>query len=408
MSHVPVAITGYGCVSSIGNSATEMLESLRAGKAGIGPLQFDRGLDRLHVKIGAQANSFDATEHFEAAQLNVLDRFAQFAMVAAREAVTLSGLDKADIASPRTAVVLGTGIGGANTMDDAFFEFYGKNGRRFNPLTVPRLMTNAAASQVSMEMGARGITFTACSACASSNHAVSLGLALIRAGLADRVITGGSEACLTPAVMRAWEFLRVLSPTPCSPFSKGRVGLVLGEGAGIVVLERLDAAKARGATIYGKLAGAGMNSDADDLLRPNVDSAAEVMRLALADADIAPEAITYINAHGTGTITNDVTETEAVRKVFGNHADVLAMSSTKSMHGHALGGVSAIELVATLLAIQHDFLPPTVNWKEPDPLCDIDCVPNTSRPAEIGVALSNSFAFGGLNSVLCITNPDYD
>jgi nodulation protein E len=183
--------------------------------------------------------------------------------------------------------------------------------------------------------------------------------------------------------------------------------MVLGEGAGIVVLERLDAAKARGATIYGKLAGAGMNSDADDLLRPNAASAAEAVRLALADGGIAPEAVTYINAHGTGTITNDITETEAVRKVFGSHADVLAMSSTKSMHGHALGGAGAIELVTTLLAIQYGFLPPTVNWKESDPLCDIDCVPNVSRPAEIEIALSNSFAFGGLNSVLCVTNPDY-
>lgn len=407
MPHPPVAITGYGCVSAIGNSAGEMLESLRAGKSGIGPLQFERDLDRLHVKIGAQALNFDPTEHFEADQLNVLDRFAQLALVAAREAVALSGLDEADVASSRTAVVLGTGIGGANTMDDAFFNFYGERRRRFNPMTVPRLMTNAAASQVSMALGARGVAFTTCSACASSNHAVAMGLALIRGGLADRVITGGSEACITPAVVRAWEVLRVLSPTHCSPFSKGRVGMVLGEGAGIVVLERLDAAKARGATIYGKLAGAGMNSDADDLLRPNAASAAEVVRLALADAGIAPEAVTYINAHGTGTITNDITETEAVRKVFGSHADVLAMSSTKSMHGHALGGVGAIELVATLLAVQHGFLPPTVNWKEPDPLCDIDCVPNASRPAEIEVALSNSFAFGGLNSVLCVTNPDY-
>ena len=407
MSGPDVVITGYGCVSALGNNAEDMRDALVAGRSGISPLTLDRDSERLQVKIAAQVRGFDPAERLPKARLPFLDPFAQFALAACLEAVEQSGLEETDLRSHRTSVILGTGIGGVSTQDNAYHTFYGEQKKRLDPMTIPRAMPNAAASQISMELGATGPSFTVSSACASSNHAVATGLGLIRAGLADRVITGGSEACITPASLRSWEILRVLSPIPCSPFSKGRTGMVLGEGAGIVVLERADLASARGATVYARLAGVGMSSDAGDLLRPDPAGAGAAIRAALEDAGLPAEAVDYINAHGTGTVTNDIVETAAVRAEFGSHADRITMSSTKSMHGHALGGGAALELVATILAMQHGFLPPTINWKGSDPKCDIDCVPNQSRKAQTGVALSNSFAFGGLNAVLCLTHPDF-
>ncbi len=407
MNGPSVVITGYGAICALGNNAGQMHQSLRQARTGISELQLPRDLDRLQVNIAAQVRGFDAASCLPEKRLPFLDLFAQYALAACLEAVKQAGLEDADLRSHRTCVILGTGIGGAVTQDNAFYAFYAERSKRLDPMTIPRLMPNAAASQISMELGATGPSFAVCSACASSNHAAAIGLGLIRAGLADRVITGGSEACITPAGMRSWEILRVLSPVPCSPFSKGRTGMVLGEGAGIVILEREELAAARGAKVYARLAGVGMSSDAGDLLRPDPAGAGAAIKTALDDAGLSADAVDYINAHGTGTVTNDIVETEAVRTILGKRADHIAMSSTKSSHGHALGGGGGLELVATILAMQHKFLPPTLNWKGEDPKCDIDCVPNESRDAEIGVALSNSFAFGGLNAVLCLTHPDF-
>jgi nodulation protein E len=323
-------------------------------------------------------------------------------VVAAREAVANSGLTPAEIAGPRTAVILGTGIGGITTLNDGFYQRYALGKRRIDAATIPRAMPNASASHVSIEFGVTGPGFAVCSACSSANHAMGLALSMVRSGMVDRAITGGSEANLNYANINAWEALKVLTPDFCRPFSRGRNGMSLGDGAGILVIERLDLARARGATIHAELAGSGCSSDAGDLLRPDANGAATAIRNALADGGLAPEDIDYINAHGTGTLLNDPVETAAIRAVFGAHADKLAVSSTKSMHGHALGAAGAIEMVATILALRHQVAPPTVNWLERDPKCDLDYVPNEARAMPIRAAVSNSFAFGGLNAVLAV------
>jgi nodulation protein E len=397
-----VAITGYGCVSALGNDATAFREALFAGRSGIGPLRLARDDPRLQVRIAAQVKDFDPNALLPPARVPFLDPFAQYALVAAGEAVRLAGLTPEALAGPRTAVILGTGVGGAWTQDDQYYLFYGEKSRRLDPMAIPRLMPNAAASQISMSYGATGPAFTVCSACASSTHAAGLALGLIRSGVVDRVITGGSEACITPGGMRSWELMRVLSPEPCSPFSAGRMGMCLGEGAGVLVLENLAVAEKRGAPVRALLTGFGMTADAGDLLRPDPAGAARAMSLAVADAGIDPSAIGYINAHGTGTVTNDIIETQAIKDVFGEHAAKLMISSSKSMHGHVLGGAGAIELVATVLALEHGVVPPTANWKARDPKCDLDYVPNEARAVKVKAALSNSFAFGGLNAVVCV------
>lgn len=397
-----VAITGYGCVSALGNDAGAFRAALFAGRSGIAPLKLVRDDPRLQVRIAAQVKDFDPAALLPTARVPYLDPFSQYALVAADEAVRHAGLSSEALAGPRTAVILGTGVGGAMTQDDQYYRFYGENSRRLDPMTIPRLMPNAAASQISMTYGATGPAFTVCSACASSTHAAGVALGLIRSGMVDRVITGGSEACLTPGGMRSWEVMRVLSPEPCSPFSAGRKGMSLGEGGAVLVLESLAAAEKRGAPVRALLSGFGMTADAGDLLRPDPAGAARAMALAVADAGIDPADVGYINAHGTGTVTNDVVETQAIKDVFGEHAVKLMVSSSKSMHGHALGGAGAIELVATVLALEHGVVPPTVNWKSRDPKCDLDYVPNEARAARLKAALSNSFAFGGLNAVLCV------
>jgi nodulation protein E len=263
-------------------------------------------------------------------------------------------------------------------------------------------MSNAGASAISMEFGLTGPAFSIASACASANHAIAIAQQLVRSGAADVAITGGAEATITLGTLRGWEAMRIMAPDTCRPFSAGRRGMVLGEGAGIFVLEPLERALARGAPILAELAGTGMSSDASDITLPTVEGPASAMRLALADAGLAPEAIDYINAHGTGTLANDATETKAIRAVFGAHAGKLAVSSTKAMHGHALGAAGGLELAATLLAMQHGVVPPTINYTGADPACDLDVVPNEARPRVIDAALSNSFAFGGLNAVIAL------
>jgi nodulation protein E len=329
-----------------------------------------------------------------------MDKFAQFSLIAAREAVTDANIDWTDNLRKKTCVITGTSIGGQNSQEDIFTALY-KEGKDRAPLfTIPRVMPNAGASQITMQYGITGFAYTVSTACASSNHAIGNAFWMVRNGVCDMAITGGSEIPLSYGFLKAWEALRVVAPDTCRPFSKGRQGMVLGEGGAMLVLESLDNAVARGAKIYGEIIGFGMSSDASHITKPNQAGAEAAMQMALDDARITADQIDYINAHGTGTQVNDAMETAAIKSVFGAHAQSLAASSTKSMHGHALGGTSAIEAVATALALKHQVLPPTANYTEPDPECDLDVVPNQAREGRINFALSNSFAFGGLNAVL--------
>lgn len=398
-----VAITGMGAVSPLGVGAETLWQGLREGRSGIRPLRHpDR--ERLRVKIAAQVpDSFDPGAGIDERILPQLDRTSAFALHAAREAIAQSGLVFDDDGlSLRTAVVVGTGVGGEITHDEQCRRLYADNASRTHPLTIVRLMPNAAASQISIAHGLRGPAYAVASACASANHAIIQAAQMIRYGMVDAAIAGGTEACLSYGALRAWEAMRVLADDTCRPFSANRRGLVLGEGAGIFVLEPLEHARARGACILAELAGTGMSADASDIVMPNPEGAASAMRQALAEAGLAPQDVDYVNAHGTGTLANDATETRAIRLAFSTHADRLAVSSTKSMHGHALGASGALELVATIGSLRDGVVPPTANLDQPDPACDLDYVPDTAREMPVRAALSNSFAFGGLNAVLAL------
>ena len=398
-----VAITGMGAISPLGVGAEALWQGLREGRSAIGPLHHPDA-ERLRVKVAAQVpDSFDPAANIDERTLPMLDRTSEFALHAAREAVAQSGLDfRQGQLGLRTAVIVGTGVGGETTQDEQSRRLYGENAARAHPLTIVRLMTNASASHISIAWGLRGPTFAVASACASANHAIIQAAQMIRWGLADVAITGGTEACLTYGALKAWEAMRVLADDTCRPFSINRRGLVLGEGAGIFVLESMEHAQARGATILAELAGSGMTADATDIVMPSADGAAAAMRQALDDAGLAPHDVDYVNAHGTGTQANDVTESRAIRLAFGAHAERLAVSSTKSMHGHALGASGALELVAVIGALRDSVVPPTANLDQVDPACDLDYVPNVGRPMPVRAALSNSFAFGGLNAVLAL------
>jgi nodulation protein E len=390
-----------GGISALGHNTPAMSTALRNGKSAIGPLTVI-STDELLIRIGAEVSSFDPKAHFDDKHLSLLDRCAQFAMVAAREAIIASGLNFRGELGIRSAAIVGSGVGGMGTLDDNFRRLYAEGAKRFHPLTIPKMMISAAVSHITMENGIRGPAFTVASACASANHAIGTAFQMIRSGAVEAAVTGGTESVFTLGTLKAWEAMRILAPDTCRPFSRGRKGLVLGEGAGMVVLENLEHAKARGADILGEIVGFGMSSDAEDIVLPSLDGATNAMRACLVDSGLSPEEFDHINAHGTGTAVNDVTESRAIRAVFGNHADRLTVSSTKSMHGHALGAAGAVELVATLLAMRDGFTPPTANFVETDPDCDLDYVPNTTRISQINVAMSNSFAFGGLNAVLAV------
>lgn len=398
-----VVITGMGAVSPFGVGADTLWHALRAGQCAIGPLRH-KNAEELRVKIAAQVPaSFNPAQRISERMLPLLDITSQFAVYASYEAIENAGLDftQGDLAT-RTATIIGTGVGGEMTHDEQSYRLYAEKSTRTHPLTIVRLMANAAASQVSIAHGLRGPAFAVASACASANHAIIEAARMIRFGLVDVAVTGGTEACLSYGSLRAWEAMRILSTDTCRPFSANRRGLVLGEGAAVFTLESLDHARARGATILAELAGGGMSADATDIVAPNPDGAASAMRQALADAGLNPADVDYVNAHGTGTQANDVTETRAIHAVFGEHASHLAVSATKSMHGHALGASGALELVGVIGALTEGVIPPTANYDQPDPECDLDCVPNTAREARVKVAISNSFAFGGLNAVLAL------
>jgi nodulation protein E len=393
-----------GCVTALGMGASVLWESTRDGVTGVKALNLPR-LEQQQVKYAAHLSGFTPATALDKRLVDTTDRFTQFALIAAAEAVA-----EAESASPlawgeRSGVIIGSGIGGASTSDDQHYTLYVTKTRN-EPLTIPRVMPNAAASHVSMRYGAKGPCFAVSSACSSASQSIGLGLQAIRAGLIDTCIVGGSEALLTPATFRAWEALRVMTPTLCRPFSKKRNGMVLGEGAAVLLIEAEEAARARGAAPLAELAGYGTSSDAGDIVRPDPGGAARCIELALADAGLRPENIGYVNAHGTGTILNDICETRALAAVFGERLKALHVSSTKPIHGHALGAAGAIELIVTVHALRQQTAPPTINWLEPDPDCIADPVPNEARPAPMRAALSNSFAFGGINACLVVTRYD--
>ena len=397
-----VVITGMGAVTPLGATAAASWAAMREGRSAIGPIT-SLPRETLRFGIAAEVRDFDARAHFDEKRLILLDRVSQFALVAAREAIAQSGIDfQHDGIGENTAVVIGTGVGGEQSHDEASRRLYGENNPRLHPLTIVRLMANAPASHISIEYGLTGPSFATVSACASSNHALAQAFHMVRSGVAAAAVAGGSEACITLGVVKAWEAMRVMADDTCRPFCRQRRGMVLGEGAGIFVLETLERARARGANLLAEFVGAGMSADAGDIVFPSETGAARAMQRALDDAGLAADGIDYINAHGTGTPANDPTESKAIRRVFGAHADGLAVSSTKSMHAHALGAAGAIELVAVIGALRDGVIAPTANFIDADPECDLDVVPNAAREKPVRAALSNSFAFGGLNAVLAV------
>lgn len=396
-----VVITGIGVVSPVGCGLNEFWSALVDGRSGIRAIE-NIPTQRLSTRIAAQVLDFDPNTYFEPKRIGQLDRFSQFAVVAARAAVRDAGLDLDEELALQAATVIGTGSGGQTTIDDSYFKLYGENSTKVYPLTIPRMMMNAAACQITMDLGLKGPAFTTATACASGTHAIGQAFQMVRSGQAPVAIAGGSEASLTVGTLKAWEALRILSNDTCRPFSKNRSGLVLGEGAAILVLETRERAVARGAPIYAELQGFGMSADAVDLISPDPDGAARAIRSALLDARINTEDVDYVNAHGTGTALNDRTETKALRSVFGKHADKLAVSSNKGVLAHGLGCAGALEAAATALALHSQIAPPTANYEEKDPECDLDVVPNVARQIPIRSAISNSFAFGGLNAVLVL------
>jgi len=396
-----VVITGAGTINPLGADVPSTFAAMQEGRCGIGPLEID-DVDRLSIQIGGQIKGYDETNHFNRQQIALYDRFTQFTLLAAREAIGQSGLIFSGELADRSGVVLGTSGGGLNTQDENYRAVYQAGKNRVHPFIVPKLMNNAAASHLSMEWNLRGPSFTVATACASSNHAMGQAFSMVRSGMAKVMVTGGSEAMLCFGGIKAWEGLRVMSRDACRPFSATRNGMVQGEGAGVFVFENYNHAKARGAEILCELVGFAMSSDASDIVMPSKQGAARAIAGAIQDAQLPKEAVGYINAHGTGTAANDKTECAAVADVFGAHADKLMISSTKSMHGHLIGGTGAVELLACIMALKDGIIAPTIGYEEPDPECALDVVPNVAREAQVDVALSNAFAFGGLNAVLAL------
>ncbi|MDA5094779.1 beta-ketoacyl-[acyl-carrier-protein] synthase family protein [Aliiroseovarius sp. KMU-50] len=396
-----VVITGQGSINALGRNVAETLEAMREGRCGISNLEF-QDVERLSIRIGGQIKGYDPEAHFNRQKISLYDRFTQFTMLAAEEALTQSGLSFSGEMATRSGVVLGTSGGGMNTLDENYRSVYEDGKNRVHPFVVPKLMNNAAASHVSMEWNLKGPSFTVATACASSNHAMGQAMQMIRSGMADVMVTGGSEAMLCFGGIKAWEGLRVMSKDACRPFSANRNGMVQGEGAAVFVFEEYEHAKARGAEIIAEVAGFAMSSDAADIVMPSKQGAARAIKGALLDAKLNPEDVCYINAHGTGTAANDKTECAAVADAFGHHADDLMISSTKSMHGHLIGGTGAVELLACIMALRDGVIAPTIGYQEPDPECALDVVPNEAREARVDAVLSNAFAFGGLNAVLAL------
>ena len=402
-----IAVTGLGCVTPLGNSAAETWPALLAGQSGVAQITaFDPS--GLNVRIAAEVKGFDPATVMDRRDVRRTDRFTHLATAAAREAVADARLDIAAYGAERVGVLVGSGVGGLHTLIEQLGVLAKKGARSVSPFTITGMMLNGAAGYISIVYGLRGPSFALASACATGSHTLGEAAAIIRRGQADAMLAGASEAGIVPLAMAAFDNMGALADTArppeqaCRPFDSGRCGFVVGEGAGMVVLERLDLARARGAHIYAEFAGYGASSDAFNMAAPIEDgSGAEAaMRACLADAGLPGESVGYINAHGTGTTVGDVIETRAIKRVFGEHAYRLAVSSTKSMTGHLLGAAGAIEAVFCLLALRDQVLPPTINLENPDPECDLDYVPGRSRPAHFDVAMSNSFGLGGHNAAV--------
>ncbi len=396
-----------GVFASTGKDVESFFANLVEGRSGVRRItQFDPS--SLSVQIGAEVPDYSPTDYFPPKRLELLDRFCQFALIAAREAMQSSGIELTEEERPRFGVVMGTGMGGTQTFESGYYNLYAKHATRLHPFTIPKIMHNAATSQICMEYGAQGPSLATATACSAAGHAIGQAFHLIKFGMADVMLAGGTEAPLSYGMMRSWESVRVLAggngdpSRACRPFSADREGLVLGEGAGILLLEDLDHARKRGAHIYAEIAGYGLSADANHITQPSVDGPVRAVRMALQEAGINPQDVDYVNAHGTGTRLNDATETRVIKEVLKDHARCVAISSTKSMHGHALGAAGGIEMVATVKALERGTIPPTANYSTPDPECDLDYVPNQAREKKLRVAISNSFAFGGLNAVLLV------
>lgn len=398
-----VVVTGLGVVSAIGNDLKTFWESLCAGQHGFREIEL-ADTSTLQFRVGAEVRDLDLETPFDDSVRSLLDRFARLWLLAARQAVEASGIASKDLQD--AAVITGTALGGQTTQDELFVTLYRENKRRLTPFAVPRIMSSSGASQASMELGIEGPGMTISTACSSSNHAIGMAYWMVAHGAAPVALTGGSEAPFSLGHLKAWDAMRVMAPERCRPFSRERKGLVLGEGGAALVLEDLDHARARGAHIHAEVRGFGMSSDAGHITRPSVKGAARAIAASLADSGLNPHEVEYVNAHGTGTLLNDSTESEALASVFGDHAAALLVSSTKSMHGHTLGATGAIEAVVTTLALENGVVPPTAGYLGPDPECPLDVVPNTAREKAIRHAISDSFAFGGLNAVLALSRWD--
>ena len=400
MSARRVVVTGLGVICALGNNTSETWDAVCEGRSGIAPIH-SIDVSELRFRNGAQVFRYDPAKYFEANRAQLLDPFSQFAIIAAREALQDSGITLTPALRENTAIVTGSGLGGQSTLEAGFAKLYQRDqGRVDPPLIIPRAMANAGASQISMEFGITGPAYTVSTACCSANHAIGQAFRMVRDGTVELAIAGASEAPFSFGLLKAFDAMRIISPDTCRPFSKDRRGMILGEGGAMLILEPLAAARARRATIHAEVVGFGMSSDAHHITHLSIDGPVRAMRAALRDARLLPEQVGYINAHGSGTPLNDSIETRAIHELFGAHAERLAVSSTKSLHGHALGATGAMEAVCTILALKNGLLPPTANFTAPGPDCNLDVVPNRARPAKVKFALSNSFAFGGLNAVL--------
>lgn len=395
-----VVITGMGAISALGNGVDALWQGASQGRSGIRRVTLPRNMGN-RISLAGEVPDFDAEAVLGAPPPRSAERHAHFALIAAAEAVAGAGLARDDLAGPRTAAIIGSGVGGIGTMDEGCAEYYGGK-LRLNPWSVPRVMCSSAVSHVSIAHGITGPTFGVTSACASATQSVGIAAMMISAGVIDRALAGGAEACISPAVMRAWELLRVLTPDACRPFSADRSGMVIGEGAGVVVLESEEAAIARGARPLAVLAGYGTSSDAVDMIQPDPAGAEKAMRDALQMARLPVGAVGYINAHGTGTALNDVNEAVALQRLFGDLLDDLPVSSSKPIIGHALGASGALELVVTVKALQHQLIPPHINLTRPDPKCPLFLPTGGALARAFDSALSNTFAFGGINAALLV------
>lgn len=392
-----VVITGIGGICGLGTDASAIWAEMRAGRSAIGPVTSE--LHDLKIRVGCEIKALP--DHgIDRKRLVSMDRFSLLATIAAREAASQAGLEVDEANSFRTGAIVGVGVCGWEAIEENYRAILLEGRNRAGIFTVPKVMPGAAAGQVSMNLGLRGPVFGVTSACSSSNHAIASAVDQIRLGRADVMLAGGTDAPLVWGILKAWEALRVLSPDTCRPFSADRQGLVLGEGAGMAVLESYEHARARGAEILAEIVGAGFSADASDIVAPTVEGPEAAMRACLADAGLNPEDVDYLNAHGTGTKANDQIETAAIKRVFGQHGGKLSVSSTKSMHAHCLGASGALELIACVMAIREGIVPPTANFREPDPDCDLDVTPNVARERKVRAAISNGFAFGGTNAVL--------